>query len=106
MRRVFSRVGLAIGLAGCAVNPVEQFNQDRIEAICAWHERCGSLEVGGYEDIGDCRSDLAAAAKSEQANMNCDDFNDDEAGACVAAWGEADCETPPDLSACEAVCEN
>lgn len=101
-----SAVGLALGILACAADPVEQFNEDRIEAICAWHERCGSLEVSGFEDIGDCRSGLAAAARSERSNMNCDGFDEEAADACVAAWGAGDCEVPPDLSGCEGVCED
>lgn len=96
----------AVLAAGCTPDPVDAFNEDRVEAICSWYDRCGALEEGGYEDIGDCRSDLAAAAKSEQPDMNCDGFDVAAAETCLAAWDEADCVTPPDLSPCEGICEN
>ena len=90
----------------CARDPVTSFNEARIEAICSWYDRCEALEEGGYADMADCRSELAAASKAEKPHMNCDNFSQGEADACVAAWDVADCTTPPDLASCESVCEN
>lgn len=93
-------------LAGCDRDPVAGFNDARIEAVCDFHERCGDFDAAGFKDAADCRETLASASRSSKADMTCEDFSQGEADACVAAWDTADCVTPPDLSACEAVCAN
>ena len=102
------RCALALGVlaSACGQDSTGTFTDDRITAVCGWYDRCGTFESAGYADIGACRSDLAAAAKADAAFMNCDDFSQADADACIAAWDDADCATPPDLSACESVCSN
>ncbi len=95
---------LALLLGGCARDPVKNFQEARVEAICSWYERCEGLTWAGYESESNCKTVLAAASKQSNEDMACDDFSQASADACVGGWEEADCETPPDLSACEDVC--
>ncbi len=91
---------------GCGRDPVSNFTDSRIEAVCGFYERCGTLTMAGYKTSADCRTELAAAARGSTADMLCEDFSQGVADACVAEWDDADCETPPDLSVCEDVCSN
>ncbi len=98
---------VAAGLyAGCAAAPTDDFNSARIEALCGFYDRCGTLTDAGYANLANCRTDLAAASKASASEMTCDSFSQSDADACVAAWMNADCTTPPDLTVCEGVCSN
>lgn len=104
--RGLAGVIFAAALGSCGRDPVANFTDSRIEALCGFYERCDTLMVAGYKTATDCRTQLAVAAKSSSADMLCEDFSQGQADACVAAWEEADCETPPDLAVCEDVCSN
>ncbi len=90
----------------CGRDPVSSFGEARIEAVCGFYERCGTLEVAGYLTADECRTQLAGAQRDVGTDLGCDDFSQASADECVAAWDDADCETPPDLSVCEQVCSN
>jgi hypothetical protein len=93
-------------LLACGRDPLQNFGDARIEAVCAFYERCGTLEVAGYLSADDCRTELAGAQRDAGTDLGCQDFSQGSADACVAAWDDADCEAPPDLSVCEDVCSN
>jgi hypothetical protein len=98
--------GLLSALPGCDGEPVQAFNEARIEAVCSWHERCDTFASTGFQDAADCRGKLASDSRQGGYGETCKDFSQSDADGCVAAWDEADCETPPDLTVCEQVCAN
>jgi hypothetical protein len=92
-------------LAGCRNAELSAFLDDRAAAICERHERCGTLEDAGFADIKACELALASADRTlaSHGQLGCPGFDASAADTCLAAW-DADCETPPDLAVCEAVC--
>lgn len=100
------RLWLTLGALGaCAV---DDFVTARGEAVCARHARCGTLDDAGFESEVACRAAMEDAAADQAAGgeLGCAGFDAGAADACVAAWSEAACDAAPDLSACEAVCQD
>ena len=93
-------------LSGCVSEPTKAFSEARIEAVCAWHERCETFSATGFQDDADCRSTLANNSRQSGYGQACKDFSENDAADCIAAWDDADCETPPELGSCEQVCAN
>jgi len=89
-------------LLGCSqVDP--EFAGERANALCAWHARCDTLEIAGWTSEDACRADLRAAAELLDPGT-CERWSPTAAEACLAAYAEATCDTPPDLEPCLAVC--
>lgn len=87
-------------LTGCHP-PLDAFADARAEAICARHDRCGTLAAAGFPDLAACdEALLGAAAKSSRA---CGTYDTRAAEVCLAAWEEP-CDAPPELAVCDRVC--
>ena len=97
-----------LSLAGCTAAEVRAFAQERAEAVCAWHTRCETLDDAGFTDEAECNSRLSDSVDALDRNgeLGCDGFDPTAADACVAVWRDAACDTVPDVSVCDTVCED
>ncbi|MFZ5479375.1 MAG: hypothetical protein ACOZNI_21605 [Myxococcota bacterium] len=89
-------------IVACA-DPVDAFVVARAEAVCARHDRCGTLAAAGFTDEADCLAALLGAARTAK-RAPCRGYADAAADACLAAWDETACEDVPELSVCDDVC--
>lgn len=94
-----------VATLGCGNDELRAFQSARIEAVCDWHDRCDSLDDGGYADVESCRRTLASATQASAAASPCAAFDAESADACLSVWAEAECGVALDLAACEGVCE-
>jgi hypothetical protein len=93
-------------LAGCLAPRVQDFVDARTDALCARHERCGTLAENAWSTVEDCRSalDRSAVAREASGQDGCGDFDAAAAQDCLAAIEAASCDTSVDVSACDIVC--
>jgi hypothetical protein len=97
-------VDLVILLVGCT--PALDFAYERADAVCAWHERCGTLEAAGFTDESDCKAGLHAAVKEAnvRGELDCPDYDQGAAEACVRAWEEVECGEQVEAD-CDGICQ-
>lgn len=92
-------------LYGC-VSAAEGFAQERAQAQCDWHDRCGTLEDAGFDTLNDCTTALLDAVDHDVATgqLGCPTYDAAAADECLTVYADNDCVTTPDLSACDEVC--
>lgn len=95
-----------LGLLLACASDGEEFARAQADALCAWHERCDSLEVGGWSDLASCEEQLQHAVELRAANgeLGCEGYDAAAADACLAVYAEVACDAIPDLAVCEEVC--
>jgi hypothetical protein len=93
-------------LPACHAPRVQEFVDARTDALCARHERCGTLAENAWASLEDCLAALDRSALGREASGQdeCVDFDATAAQACLTAIDSASCDTSVDVSACDTVC--
>ena len=84
----------------------ETFEEDRIEAICVWYDRCEILESLDYNGVQDCIDEYTAdAEQSGELGETCNPYDITAARTCVSEITASGCEDDfPYPSACMEAC--
>jgi hypothetical protein len=93
-------------LQACLAPRVQEFVDARTEALCARHERCGTLGENAWSSVEDCLAalDRSAVGREASGQDGCTDFDTEAAQDCLTAIDTASCDTSVDVSACDTVC--